>query len=267
MPAMTADTAYSINVLGDFCGIRDVEALTADSLQSKYGIRQADVMVLFGGSILNGGDIFAHAIKNKIAKKYIISGGVGHTTDALRKKVHKEYPSIITDGLTEAEIFSRYLSSLYGVKADYLETKSTNCGNNITFLLDLFKEKGTAFRNIILCQDAAMQRRMEAGLRKYVSDDILIINYAAYKANVITDKNRLIYSSEIHGMWDIEKYISLLMGEIPRLSDNTEGYGPAGKNFIAHVDIPKEVEKAFERLKATYGDYIRKADPLYSSSR
>ena len=42
-------------------------------------------------------------------------------------------------------------------------------------------------------------------------------------------------------MWNIDKYIELLMGEIPRLTDNINGYGPQGKDFIAHVDIPQEV--------------------------
>lgn len=39
------------------------------------------------------------------------------------------------------------------------------------------------------------------------------------------------------------------MGEIPRLSDDANGYGPNGKNYIAHVDIPENVKIAFEELK------------------
>ena len=34
----------------------------------------------------------AEAIKNNIAKKYIIVGGAGHTTETLRQKIHQEYP-------------------------------------------------------------------------------------------------------------------------------------------------------------------------------
>ena len=110
-----------------------------------------------------------------------------------------------------------------------------------------------------------MQHRMEAGLRKYTSDDILIINYAAYKTEVVVQEDQLTYASDIHGMWDMERYVALLMGEIPRLTDNENGYGPKGKNFIAHVDIPKEVEFAFEELKKEYGESIREADPVYAS--
>lgn len=263
---MKIEIAKNINILGEFCGKRDVDELTKEKLFEKYGMVQVDVMVLFGGSILAGGDILAKAMKNKIAKKYIIVGGAGHTTETLRQKVHQEYPEIETKNLSEAEVFQRYLSMVYGCRANYLEKQSTNCGNNITYLLDLLRKKQIDFKSIILCQDATMQNRMDAGLRKYVEEDNVIINYASYSVNVICKDSGLIYDSQIHGMWTIERYVHLLMGEIPRLSDNTNGYGPNGKGYIAHVDIPESVRKAFEQLKEVYGNhYIREANPLYAS--
>ena len=262
---MKKSTADAINILGQFCGMRDVECLNTEALMAKYSIPQADVFVLFGGSILAGGDLLAQAIKDQIAKVYVIVGGAGHTTEALRQKVHSEYPAIETSGLPEAKVFQRYLKEVYSCKADYLETKSTNCGNNITYLLDLLKENQVKCSSIILCQDATMQRRMDAGLRKYTSDDLLIINYAAYRALVIAENDTLTYSEPIHGMWDINRYVNLLMGEIPRLKDDENGYGPKGKSFIAHVDIPEAVDEAFKQLKAVYGDKTREANPEYAS--
>lgn len=258
--------AECINILGGFLGKWDIPSLTTDAIKNKYGIEQADLMVLFGGSIICGGDVFAEAIRNRIAKKYIIVGGAGHTTETLRKKVHAEFPRIETDGLAEAEIFQAYLETVYGLKADFLECKSTNCGNNITYLLDLIREKGLPFRSIILAQDATMQYRMEAGLRKYVTDT-LIINFSTYRARVIVKDSQLVYEENIKGMWDMNRYITLLMGEIPRLSDSIEGYGPNGKGFIAHVDIPLEVETAFLELKEEYAGMVREANPLYASAR
>ena len=262
---MNSKIAANINTLGKFCGIRDINELSQKKLLECYGICQADIMVLFGGSILAGGDVLAEAIKNNIAKKYIIVGGAGHTTETLRQKIHQEYPEIETTDLPEAEIFQRYLKTVYGCRADHLETQSTNCGNNITYLLDLLREENIRFKSIILSQDASMQRRMAAGLRKYVQEDIAIINYATYSANVLSTGEELCYEKEIHGMWTIDRYVNLLMGEIPRLTDNENGYGPNGKNFIAHVDIPETVKIAFEKLKFVYGDKTREANPLYSS--
>lgn len=224
-------------------------------------------MVLFGGSIMCGGDVLAQAIKNHIAKKYVIVGGAGHTTETLRLKMHEEFPDMETEGLSEAEVFAKYLQHQYGLLPDFLECKSTNCGNNITYLLDLLKENGIDFSSIIISQDATMQYRMEAGLRKYVSNNIKIINYAVYSAKVVVENSALTYKEEIWGMWDINRYISLLMGEIPRLSDDVNGYGPKGKDFIAHVEIPQEVRGAFDELSRTYPELIREANPLYASSK
>ena len=264
---MLENTAKNINVLGEFCGKRDVDELTSEQLWKKYGIRQADVMVLFGGSIISGGDVLANAMQEKIAKKYVIVGGAGHTTETLRRKMQEEFPNTETADLSEAQVFSRYLQQKYGLKADYLEEKSTNCGNNITYLLELLKENGIDFKSIIISQDATMQHRMEAGLRKYTESDVLIINYAVYSAKVIVIDGALSYDDEIPGMWNMERYISLLLGEIPRLSDNEAGYGPKGKDFIAHVDIPEEVRNAFDELCKEYAGAVRKANPLYAGGQ
>lgn len=259
--------AKNINILGDFCGKRDISELTSEQLLKNYRIPQVDVMVLFGGSIMCGVDVLAQAMKNHIAKKYVIVGGAGHTTETLRLKMHEEFSDIETVGLSEAEVFAKCLKHQYGLEPDFLECKSTNCGNNITYLLDLLKENGISFSSIIISQDATMQYRMEAVLRKYVSDNIKIINYAVYSAKVIVDNFTLTYEKEICGMWDINRYISLLMGEIPRLSDDENGYGPKGKDFIAHVDIPLEVRNAFDELCNKYSGLIREANPLYASSK
>ena len=112
-----------------------------------------------------------------------------------------------------------------------------------------------------------MQYRMEAGLRKYVGNDIQIINYAAYSAKVVVENAALAYEQKIWGMWDMERYISLLMGEIPRLSDDENGYGPKGKGFIAHIDIPPSVRNAFEELYHEYSFWAREANPAFASRK
>lgn len=256
--------AQCINTLGAFCGPRDIPSLTPRELKIKYGFEQADLMVLFGGSILCGGDVLAEAMQNRVAKKYIIVGGAGHTTETLRKEVHRLFPELTTAGLPEAEIFARYLKFKYNLEPDYLECNSTNCGNNITYLLDLLREHHLALNSVILSQDATMQLRMAAGLRKY-QPEVTIVNYAAYCANVVVREDKLTYSQVPLGMWEMERYIALLSGEIPRLSDTPEGYGPKGKNYIAPVDIPLEVQSGLKSLKEKYGDIVRKADPKYAS--
>ena len=252
-----------MNILGAFLGKRDIPELSRKALETKYGFSQADVMVLFGGSILCGGDVLAEAMKNEIAKKYIIVGGAGHTTEALRQKMHQAFPNIETDGLPEADVFEQYLEKRYGLHADYLERKSTNCGNNITYLKKLIDEEGIACRTMILSQDATMQYRMDASVKKYMPG-IQVINYAVYDAKVVVRNGELTYEKEIWGMWDIDRCLTLLLGDVQRLSDNEDGYGPEGKGYIVHVDIPDEVEKAFMDLKKEFGDKVRVANPEYA---
>jgi len=248
--------ARDMDTLAEFLGVRDVPELTQEALREKYGFSQADVMVLFGGSILCGGDVLAQAMRERVAKKYIIVGGEGHTTQALRDLVQREYPQIKTAGLAEAQVYAEYLKLVHGLEADALECRSTNCGNNITNLLALMAGMGLECRSVILVQDATMQRRMAAGLRRH-APQILPISFASYRV-LLSDENSVMP----RGMWDEERYLSLLLGEIPRLRDDERGYGPKGKGFIAHEEIPREVEEAFLRLSKEAA--VREADPAYA---
>ena len=262
---MNTQTADWINTLGHFCGARDVETLTRDDLLRQFGFEQADVLALFGGSIIAGADVLARAMREDVAAHYVIVGGEGHTTETLRRIVHTRRSDIETAGQPESVVFARYMKAVYGLEPDFIETRSTNCGNNITNLIELLEHKGIAAHRIILCQDATMQRRMAAGLRKYAPEST-IVNYATYRAEVEAREGQLAYAAPIDGMWTIERYVNLLMGEIPRLRDDENGYGPRGKNFIAHTDIPSDVESAFAGLKTIYGAETRAANPAYASA-
>ena len=81
MPDMSLERiASAINTLGAFLGMRDVPELSAGAISDLTGREHADVMVLFGGSILAGGDVLARAMRAGVADKHIIVGGEGHTT-------------------------------------------------------------------------------------------------------------------------------------------------------------------------------------------
>lgn len=259
------ECAKALNALGAFLGRRDVPELSPSALQRKYGFHQADVMVLFGGSILCGVDVLARAMQQHVARKYVIVGGAGHTTEALRIRARQEFPDLDAEGLSEAEVFQACLFRQYGLRADWLECASTNCGNNITHLLSLLRAHSIDFHSVILTQDATMQLRMDATMRNHAPEDAIIINYAAYSARVCAEASGLAYADEIRGMWRMERYITLLMGEIPRLTDDENGYGPRGKQFIAHVDIPVAARDAFELLQKRFANSVREANPAFRS--
>ena len=133
--------AEAVNILGNFCGPRDIDELTTAALQDKYHFARVDVAVLFGGSIMAGGEVFAEIMKKQLAEKYVIVGGAGHTTETLREKMAASLGRTVSFHSCEAELFNEYLQYKHGLLADYLEKESTNCGNNITFLLSLLERE------------------------------------------------------------------------------------------------------------------------------
>jgi uncharacterized SAM-binding protein YcdF (DUF218 family) len=233
--------ADSVNTLVRFCARRDVPALTPAAIG---GV--ADVAILFGGSIVAGADVFAAAVQAGAAERYMIVGGRGHTTEALRGVLREQMGWTGTTPATEAALFERYLRQGYGVAVDLIEQESTNCGNNVTNALALLRAEGVPHGRIILVQDATMQQRMDAGFRRHVPSSTRLVNYAAHQTFV---NDELAYDDPPAGMWPVDRYVSMLMGEVARLTDDADGYGPAGLGFIAHVDVPPSVRHAAGYLK------------------
>jgi hypothetical protein len=236
----------SINTLVRFCARRDVAELTPEALN---GV--ADVAILFGGSVLAGADVFAAAMRAGVAARYMIVGGRGHTTDALRGVLREDDAE-----LTEAALFDRYLRRRYGLAADLLEEESTNCGNNVTNALALLRAEGVAHERLVLVQDGTMQQRMDAGFRLH-APTARLVNYASHRTMV---DEAMEYVDPPIGMWPLDRYVSLLLGEVPRLTD----YGPAGRGFIAHVDVPDEVLAAAAHLRSTTDFAVRLADSRWA---
>lgn len=137
----------------------------------------------------------------------------------------------------EADVFAAYLRSRHGLAPDALERLSTNCGNNVTYLLRLMGERGWPVDRLILAQDATMQRRMHAIMRKE-APATEVVNYATYAARVAPRQDggrptapsglddALAFARTPLGMWDVDRYVALLLGEIPRLRDDEGGCGP-----------------------------------------
>jgi hypothetical protein len=256
--------AQAINTLAAFLGRRDIPSLDRAGL-SAQGVERADVIVLFGGSILCGADLLARAMKLELAEHYMIVGGQGHTTQLLRQEIHERVP-ILVDERSEADLLGQYLALRHGVAVDLLERRSTNCGTNVTRCLEELRAHSIRHDTTVLIQDAAMQLRMDAGFRKHLRPGMRVINYAAYAVRVVVRGCRLEYEQRPAGMWDLPQYVSLLLGEIPRLRDDEQGYGPNGQDFIAHVDIPDGVLRAYRCLSARYPSLVRSADACWATA-
>ncbi|WP_026888588.1 YdcF family protein [Clostridium beijerinckii] len=243
---------YCINKISEFLAVRDISALNPKELERKFGFKKVDVLVLLGNSIPYTVQCAVNAWKNNMCDKILISGGIGHSTQILRDEVRKnsKFNLIRVDDRLEADIFFDIMTKIYGVSAEkiIIENKSTNCGDNAKKTIELLCKLNIEYKSLILIQDPTMQLRTFASFSKYTySNNVKLINYAPFIPKV--DINLKLSNIRINGIWDDKRYLELLMGEIPRLRDNENGYGPSGKGFIVHVDIPREIEEVYNSLK------------------
>jgi uncharacterized SAM-binding protein YcdF (DUF218 family) len=258
--------ASAANTIGYFLARRDIMDLTSYAMQAALGKKQADVLIVFGGMIPHGYDIAARVWQKGLAKHLLLVGGIGHTTECVRGAISERIPEIETDGRHEAEMMADYFEKAYGITDAIMETQSTNCGNNVTYALDVLKTHSIKHRSVIIMQDSTMQLRMAATFAK-AAPEIRVINYAPYRPAVIVSEYRLSYLMDYWGMWSMEHYLSLLLGEISRLHDDKNGYGPQGMDYLAHVNIPPNVLSAAELLRQSGLGKIRAANPLYGSHK
>lgn len=121
-------------------------------------------------------------------------------------------------------------------------------------------------RSIIIAQDPTMSRRTVASFEQvYIDKAPRLYGWPTFIPQVtIKTKSEdsdilswIDFSNEIAGLWSMKRFVDLLMGEIPRMRDDENGYGPNGKGSIAHVDIPPEIEDAWRRLRGILGDTMR----------
>jgi uncharacterized SAM-binding protein YcdF (DUF218 family) len=260
---VTEKTVRSINTLVRFCARRDVPALTREAARSAAGA-PADVAILFGGTILAGADVLAGAMREQVASRYMIVGGQGHTTGALRCSLRERMGWDDIESGTEAALLDRYLRERHGLAADLLEHDSTNCGSNARNAVALLRARRLPHDRLILIQDATMQQRMDAAFRLHAGPATQLINYASHQATVTLTDGLLTYPAPPDGMWPVDRYVTLLMGEVPRLTDDANGYGPAGRGFIAHVEVPPRVRRAFTHLRETTDFATRVADARWA---
>jgi uncharacterized SAM-binding protein YcdF (DUF218 family) len=245
-----------VNLISDFLARRDAPELTAEALGGAV-----DLIVFLGNSIPATSAVVAKAIDVGIANRVLIAGGVGHSTKDLWENVRQitEFSHIRTEGRPEADVLSDILVEEYEIPREMIliENRSTNCGSNAWETKSVLAETDLRPRRVLLIQDPTMQRRTHASFQRAWrgEDPIQFISYAPFIPFAETEGNSGWSFSPL--AWSQTRFISLLLGEIPRLLDSPDGYGPLGKDFIEHVDVPTGVIEAHKRLATVYGSLLR----------
>jgi len=238
--------------------IQDINALAAwlalDHMPAD-GTLDIDLAILAGHAVLPNVEAVM-ALAKRYQLPLLISGGVGHSTALLKEMmaVHPLYRQIERAGKSEAELLGD-MARLFAALPEeqlLLETASGNCGENAAFSQRLLDAQGWQPQRVLLVQDPLMQRRTWETFRwqwRDRADAPAFISWPVFVPQVAMDAGMLrIVGAPPQGLWSMERFLSLLMGEVQRLRDDASGYGPNGKGFFGHVDIPETAEAAWQRL-------------------
>lgn len=250
------DIKECVNIIGKFLAKRDIDNLNRGKIKKYIGKNKVDILTLLGNSIPYTIDCAVKAYKNNLCDRILINGGIGHSTELLRNAVIEDerFKSIEVYDRAEADIFFDIMTKIYNIPENKIivENKSTNCGDNAIKAVEILRNLEVLYKSMILIQDPSMQLRTYASFLKYISKEVRLINYSPFIPEINEDLKLI--NREVNGIWEEKRYFELIMGEITRLRDDKNGYGPNGKNFIAHVNIPEEIEDAYNILKTLIGN-------------
>ena len=227
----------------------------------------------------------------------LLSGGCGYSTPLLRAAaaacVGGEAPLVAAlppagalgadaPPHSEAALMAAVAAHLGAPRAALLlEEASRNCGGNARESLRVLRETPGALRGgdgggapprLLLLQDPTMQRRTSASFAHWQAQPenagaaaaAAVASHAVFVPALALGGaagDELVFAAGVRAQcepaWTLHRYVSLLLGEVPRLRNAPGGYGPKGSGFIAAVDVPADVEAAWARLTQKFGHLLR----------
>lgn len=265
---MDSQTIADINLLSEFLSDLQPDRTTKTPV---------DFIVICASAVLHTAEVLFKTLQESwpLTKALVLCGGIGHSTELLYESVraHPKFSRIADEvqGLPEAKVLERILDEFYdrsqitkqGCQI-LIESQSTNCGQNASFSRKVLDEAGfRAPANCIIIQDPTMMLRTRASFEKAYEDvlpPVFVLSCPVFVPQVrLSPSGELEYcdhpssrgeSVPSSQLWSQTRFLDLIMGEIPRLRDDQNGYGPRGRDFIPHVDVPSPVEAAWSRLQS-----------------
>lgn len=259
--SFTEQSVADVNCVASFLANEQVHASAILS-------EPRDCIVLCGSAILNCALVVFEALERNphIARTLVVCGGHGHSTSKLWQAI-EESPrfggeSVSFRGQAESDV----LLTLFEDHFDYRRISatceilqddiSTNCGANALEAKLVLEHCGILPEKILVVQDPTMSLRTAASFKKAYADsmdppDIFCMPTFVPRVELSNGTLRFVKNTSVQeSIWPMHRFMNLILGEIPRLRDDTNGYGPNGKKFITHVDVPMKVLEAWQRLMA-----------------
>ncbi|EYE92885.1 DUF218 domain protein [Aspergillus ruber CBS 135680] len=255
-----ADTAVDINNLAIFLADQQLNNLAACA--------SVDCIIICASAVLHSAEVLFQTLQEcpTLTRKLVLCGGIGHSTQFLYEAVadHPQFHTLAKaiTGLPEAQVLERIFDEFFdgaAVRAAgcqiLVEDESTNCGRNAIKSREILERFAFDLKNIILIQDPTMMLRTTASFEhayKHVENRPHFISCPVFVPQVRPSaQGQLVYAFNSPPMlWDMQRFIDLILGEIPRVRDDENGYGPNGRGFIGHIHVPAEIEDAWRRLQS-----------------
>ncbi|MEO3738780.1 ElyC/SanA/YdcF family protein [Kosakonia sp. WA-90] len=247
-PALPEQTLAAANALGAW--------LAQNDFVGKPTPVRADVVILAGNAVIPTINA-ACALAAAQGTPLLISGGIGHSTTFLYSAIarHPRYNVLRTTGRSEAAILADIARQFWKLddKQILVEEKSANCGENARFSIDMLVNRGMTPKTAMVVQDPTMQRRTMATFAR-VSQQCANaphwLSWPGFTPRLVNTAKGVTFQPRQRGLWSVERYLSLILGEVPRLRDDANGYGPGGRDFLVHIDFPQHIEDAWQVLLA-----------------
>ena len=250
--------AADLNVLAGYLALDDFGGVPP----TPGDLRSVGVIMLFGNQVVATLARACALAQLMPQTTLLFSGGVGHSTHLLYANLCAD-SSLATQGavtpeMAEAEMYSAVAQGAFGIPAHRIlvENRSANGGENARFSIRALKDAGLARGTILLLQDPTMQRRSVLTFEReaeLAGVEMRPLSHSTFVPCVeaATDGVVRVCPDQAVVIWSFLRLTALLLGEIRRLRDDENGYGPRGRNFIAHVDLPDAVLESYARLMAS----------------
>ncbi|PVH79682.1 hypothetical protein DL98DRAFT_515939 [Cadophora sp. DSE1049] len=263
-----SSNSSDVNLVAKFLAHPQVPSVTA--------AEPVDCIVICASAVLHQATVLFRALESRpiLTKTLVLCGGIGHSTPLIYAAVskHPVYHELASDieGKPEARVLEAILQKHFDIDKItsqgcriIVEDQSTNCGANASKTRELLVKEGVPVpKSMVLVQDPTMALRTVAAFEKTFEEEVSVGRLVVKSAPIFVPRMKDgsegrtawdVDDVEAEELWDVDRFYDLIIGEIPRLRDNVNGYGPGGKGFIVHVDVPAEIEEAWSKLKEKFG--------------
>lgn len=252
--------AHDINRIGAWLAQDDFQG----SGPGPEFLRDLDAIVLLGNQVIATLTAACALTQRSSSAALVLSGRAGHSTQPLYENLcDSEYGKLTKQGLilesmAEAEMYAVVAQTVFGIPAGriLIENRSANSGENCRFSLQMLQQANRRLDSVLILQDPLMQRRsMLTWTREAERSNsrARVFSHAVFVPRVEPGPDSLLRfpGDQAQGTWTMERFLSIILGEVDRLHDTEDGYGPRGRNFLPHVDIPEAVLESYLRVSST----------------